>query len=1035
MASTSPQNWIKQLGLEDRLGTRDLILRGDSISESSHAGAIESCFRRLDLSGVVMVGSVPTIGFLDQFTLDQNQIDRVHRALWNQGLLSILIVSLPSEVRIYTLWEPPTEDSGVPTDLDRLVVEVLHSSADALRMRMLVAEIESGRYFEGHQSFFRESARVDSTLLSNLAEAERRLRNRGLDSTAARAVLLQIIFISYLEDRRIVDRAYYRDRVRIGDLGSFVEILKQNSFSTLRALFRRLRRDFNGDIFYGPCSFGPDKGPELSQEHIEILADFRSGGFELATGQLRFWPFDFSYVPVELISSIYDRFLNQQDSDRRSFGSYFTPTFLADLAVDQGWEALGRKLGEDLNILVLDPACGSGIFLVRVFQRMTRAWRGQHRNASPPWRTLKAFLSRLHGIDKQADAVRISVFSLYIALLEEVEPPAIVELLRVGRILPRLFGRTLLEADFFSPKLKWGRYDFVIGNPPWVSRNSSAAESALAWCEKHGFPMPQKEVAWAFVWKAQAHTKRRGTVALLLPAMGILHNHTEAAQQARRLWLRAARLTKVINFSDVCFQLFEDADRPTVLAIYSPTTDESYEFQYWCPKATRILSAAKILVVSPTDQWVADSKTAGTEGFFWKRRIWAGGRELRLLDLLMDFRKLGELVSSYRDRHGGYLKQSRESWTIGQGFQELHPDRARGSLHGFTTEPLLTRIPFLDSSSFQPWTIPTVTSEPWSFPQVRRAGFVPGYFGPRILVIKGVQRKTGLIRAAYVEQDFSFRHSIQAITFPPEQKATAKLLTAILNSQLAAWFLFHISASLGTERAEVHIQELLELPFPQPSELSTEAARTAEQIVQIVDQLVARKDEFFVPDTASQIQQINRLVCQFFGLTEHEVTILEEGVTKVIPSMQPRRGVDTPLLREAGRPEEVDYANTLISALQQWLKGRRRLQATLLGAESPWRAIQLRFVDDAANQPVVVNQDPSALIEAIHQFMAALPAQHTRNFYFATKLKVFIGDTLTLVKPLDSRFWLRTAALNDADEIVADLLMERQEEAVLQSRQ
>src|SRR5207244_12180238 len=108
-----------------------------------------------------------------------------------------------------------------------------------------------------------------------------------------------------------------------------------------------------------------------------------------------------------------------------------------------------------------------------------------------------------------------------------------------------------------------------------------------------------------------------------------------------------------------------------------------------------------------------------------------------------------------------------------------------------------------------PWTIPTVTSEPWSFPQVRRAGFVPGYFGPRILVIKGVQRKTGLIRAAYVEQDFSFRHSIQAITFPPEQKATATLLTAILNSQLAAWFLFHISASLGTERAEVHIHGLL----------------------------------------------------------------------------------------------------------------------------------------------------------------------------------------------------------------------------------
>jgi len=1035
MASISPQSWVSQLGLEDRVGTRDLVLRGDFIPESPHAGAIESCFRRLNLSGVGMIGSVPTIGFLDQQTLDQDEIDRVHRALWNQGLLSILIVWLPSEVRIYTLWEPPVERAGVPKNLDRLVVEVLHSSADALRMRSLVAEVESGRYFEDHQSFFRENARVDSTLLSNLTEAEQRLRKRGLGSTAARAVLLQIIFISYLEDRRIVDPAYYRERVGIKKVGSFLEILKLNSIGTLGALFHRLRRDFNGDIFYGPCSFGPDKGPELSQEHVEILHDFRSGSVELTTGQLRFWPFDFSYVPVELISSIYDRFLNEKDSDRRSFGSYFTPTFLADIAVDQAWEALGQKSEEDPNILVLDPACGSGIFLVRVFQRMIRAWRCQHRNASPPWRTLKAFLNRLHGIDKQADAVRISVFSLYIALLEEVEPPAIVELLRIGRILPRLFGKTLLEADFFSPKLKWGRYDLVIGNPPWVSRNSTAAVSALVWCKKHGFPMPQKEVAWAFVWKAQAHAKRRGTVALLLPAMGILHNHTEAVQQARRLWLKTARLTRVINFSDVCFQLFEDADRPTVLAIYSSTSDESYEFQYWCPKATRILSAAKILVVSPTDQWVVNSQTAWAERFFWKRRIWAGGRELRLLDLLMDFPKLGELVSSYRDRHARQLKNSRESWTIGQGFQELHSERVRGSIHGFTTEPSLTRIPFLDSSSFQPWTIPTVTSQPWASPRVRRAGFIPGYFGARILVIKGVQRKTGLIRAAYVEQDFSFRHSIQAIIFPPEEKATAKLLTAILNSELAAWFLFHISASLGTERAEVHIEELLELPFPQPSEVSTKAATTAEEIVRIVDQLIAGRDEFFVPDTASQVQEINRLVCQFFGLTADEAAIVEEGVKKVIPSMQPRRGADTPLLREVSRLEEFDYAQTLISTLQHWVKGTKRLQATLLGAESPWRAIQLRFVDEATSQPVVVNQDSSALMQTIHQFMSALPARHTRNVYFASKLKVFAGDMLILVKPLDSRFWLRTAALDDADEIAADLLMERHEEAMLQSHQ
>jgi hypothetical protein len=64
MHNLSPQIWISQLGLEDLVGTRDLIVRGDAIPESPHAGAIESCFSRLDLSGVSMIGSVPTIGFV-----------------------------------------------------------------------------------------------------------------------------------------------------------------------------------------------------------------------------------------------------------------------------------------------------------------------------------------------------------------------------------------------------------------------------------------------------------------------------------------------------------------------------------------------------------------------------------------------------------------------------------------------------------------------------------------------------------------------------------------------------------------------------------------------------------------------------------------------------------------------------------------------------------------------------------------------------------------------------------------------------------
>jgi len=198
--------------------------------------------------------------------------------------------------------------------------------------------------------------------------------------------------------------------------------------------------------------------------------------------------------------------------------------------------------------------------------------------------------------------------------------------------------------------------------------------------------------------------------------------------------------------------------------------------------------------------------------------------------------------------------------------------------------------------------------------------------------------------------------------------------------------------------------------------------------------LLAVRDSFFAADTSTQVQRINSLVSRYFGLTEDEAAIVEEGVRKIIPSTQPRRSVETPLLREVTNPEQLQYAQTLIAALERWQHRGTRLQATLLGERSPWRAIQLRFINpSAAVEPIVVSQDSDALLDTIHLFMSSLPAHRTRNFYFTSNLKVFAGDSLLLVKPLEARFWLRTAALNDADEIAGDLLMERHSQAMSHS--
>src|SRR6266446_3547019 len=112
------------------------------------------------------------------------------------------------------------------------------------------------------------------------------------------------------------------------------------------------------------------------------------------------------------------------------------------------------------------------------------------------------------------------------------------------------------------------QFDLLLGNPPWVSRRSDRTRSALDWCKLHDYPAPGGEIAWAFLWKAAHHLTADGRIALLLPAMGILLNHSQEAIDARQRWIEGVKLIRVINFADVCFQLFDGADRPTILALY-----------------------------------------------------------------------------------------------------------------------------------------------------------------------------------------------------------------------------------------------------------------------------------------------------------------------------------------------------------------------------------------------------------------------------------------------------------------------------------
>ncbi|MCB1463207.1 MAG: N-6 DNA methylase [Nitratireductor sp.] len=505
MADGVAPHWREALAL-DRRSAPEFYTSAVEVGPGPHSEAIRFALVDLGLAAVFCIEGVPTTGFLNEPDVSLARIDELHRILWNQGLMSLLIVLKEDDLAAYSLVQRPFQREVNQRNDPRLVT-TLSLLSDAIALRELIDSTESGRFWFENDKFFDPDNRVDSVLLSNLLEAFRDMRD-DLGGEAAQALLMQTMFIAYLEDRKIIKEAVFQEASN-GSCSSLAEMLEADTPSHFEALFVWLKDAFNGNLFNAPCAFemGDSTPPKLAVRHLQTLARFRHGREEMASGQLRLWGYDFRYMSIGLISAVYDRFLKEEAERRSADGAFYTPMFLADVVVNQLWDDLTDK--QRVSGIFCDPACGSGIFLVRLFQRLVAHHCRVKKRRRAAWGELKAIAQRLHGADINPSAVRVATFSLYIALLEQANPPDLPALIEAGKLLPSLYGDSLLPAsDFFVAEDK-PRYDAVIGNPPWKGR-SGQVTTAQTWAKTHHYPDPAKDIAWGFVWKALKVVKSDG---------------------------------------------------------------------------------------------------------------------------------------------------------------------------------------------------------------------------------------------------------------------------------------------------------------------------------------------------------------------------------------------------------------------------------------------------------------------------------------------------------------------------------------------
>jgi len=1020
--------WKERLSLSTRRPP-EFYEKSDDVGNVSHAGALRTTLDDLGAAAVFCVQHVPTVVILSMHEFEPARVARLHAALWNQGLASLLVVISGDTVRVFTLARIPR--SGNDHDpVASCLVDELDAVTDALKLQNLVYGAESGRFWEDHSDHFKPEERVDRVLLRNLAESHRLLRGAGLSTSAAEALLIQAMFVAYLEDREIIGTEYFQDatNARANDFGT---LLQSGDVESFYSLFGILRKDFNGDLFVAPCSFEvTDRGPRLQAAHLAVLARFRSGREEMHgwTGQYRLWRYHFKYIPIELISAVHDRFLGERGPERRTHGAYYTPMFLADTVVAALWDRLPRSIRDSGSFL--DPACGSGIFLVRLFQRLCEHRRETGGDRTIRWDNLVDILLRLKGRDLDGGAVRVAVFSLYVALLEEITPPDIRKLMQRGAVLPALHGETLRNADFFADAADDSPVDVVVGNPPWSSRRGERP-SSLEWCRAEGLPAPGREQAWPFVWKSLRQLREDGVVAFLLPAMGFLHNHAGHAVEARKRLMRETRVFTVVNFADMRFQLFDGAARPAALVVLArpPAGRVPYRFDYLTPKADLNLKSRRLITIGSADLCRLDSRMVDADPAVFKKRLWLSEPEARLFNYLAQFPRLRDLVVEF-----GNLSRPEEStrsrWVIGQGFQPASAERLLDPHRDRAYSSVVATAPYLPIEEFR---VPALTCEglrPWKDGAVRRRGFERGFEGPRVLVPHGIVARLGdgghRLRAAYVEDPLTFQHVIQAVVVPPGDGRRAMLLAALLNSRLMVWFAFHGTSSFGSDRPKVHQTELLRLPFPAVEDMpEPERSRAAaDALVGLVERRARSTGASFELESSERdvLDEVDGLAYEFFCLSDTERILVEETVEQVIPAVQPHRSGFPAIWNAATASDRREYARTLVDDLADWFEGDGSIGTRLVARNDDLAILRLSLQDGPAAFDYAEDDDGSvaaALSRLAEHVQQPLPG----NFQSMPDFRVFIDRDLFLVKPTGRRFWLRSAALADAKAIVVDLHM------------
>jgi type I restriction-modification system DNA methylase subunit len=1024
------------------MGDDDWLEKGEWLAAGKRAGA----------ERVFFVENNPVAVFAECGSDGVEEKAKAFNRIWSLGRPRLLFLASPGEIAVLDLAQKPfnTAEPIKPNEFKALAtLNTVAKAAEELQ-QFHRDNIESGKVF-GDKRFGDLKNRADKALIRDLKTVRRELIQVGLSGQNLRhahALIGRSIFIRYLEDRGILTKDYFLEVANRDEWAKLLETspskpgliwpddrtfypraLADKDFTY--ALFKSLGQDFNGDMFPGV----EDEEQAVTPEHLKLIQGLLYGDIGVQR-KLFFYSYRFDIVPLDLISSIYEEFYDPSAIDEekkkkaRLDGAYYTPPVLAEFALSRTLtsEELQKKPR------VLDPACGSGTFLVESFRRIVRyEW---HRNKKRlTFDMLKQILrDQIAGIEVNEEAARITAFSLYLAMLHYLEPPAITGQLRYGNRLPNLlvcsgesqnhyhsiWAGNAFDTDAInaSPILsaRFGNQcaDVVVGNPPWGAPGSKADSTTrnrekkmLEWRRTNDKPIAGKDASQAFLWRTLDFLREGGRAGMLI-STGALFNHGPTTKFFREQWMTRVKINEVFNFAHVRKFFFKDGASPFALICFQNERQRDFPVKYWSAKQVMASRQTQAIFFSKDDiHTLRDECLASSE--LWKRYLFGRLADTDFLKQLQSRTPLKDVVDRTRS---------------GQGYKLSPPEEFADKLADLDS---------LHIKSFSKYNGLRFNSPPG---KVHRLGVNEAYRGKRLLVQQGISEEDepkGHIVARYESKDFCFTNSIYGIRLKTEEEWRYLTILGVLWSALARYYFFLTSSTWGVWHHQIHLNELLDLPV-----VLDESNPSTDRIVAIVDKLRnfhPLKYDVLHPDgpTEAQIEnqrrkweeELDEAVLELYGLNQEQKDLIRDCCEVTLPFFYKpfdSLGADS-AIRNTDLSWMEEYTSIFARRWNAYLDDGIEMRATIhVGAHDNMVAVEFFPADQS--DPWDLTPKTDSWKKVLDQIAQVLPQpMGTLRIVVDGVIHAVTDDAVIVMKRNERRFWTRSLAREDAESTLCKRML------------